>query len=170
LQALLKDVGALNMSLNDERIFGPPGKSGDPEAIARLAQRTATCYRQLIEWKHSIRLAQTEVVFAEMVYEIGFAADSLLDRIEKYGPDFRKQLEFAASQPRNTPLKIDATLVNAAVTAGINEVTTRVQEASARLCDSSARGMLPTPDPAAGYIYILQNPSMGNLLKIGKTS
>jgi hypothetical protein len=164
LQAIIRDLRELFQTKNDAEIFGPAGQPGNALGIVRFARRIGTSYQQLIEWKHSILLVESHIAFHESNYQLSLAADAMLDGIEQYGPALMEQVEKAVNRPPGTRFHITATLtLEVSNESGFAKATERLRYAI-------ARGKAPAPNPAAGYIYVLQNPSMGNLLKIGKTS
>ena len=157
------DVTSLVNSNHDDA-FGPPSQTGNVSAIVVFSRRLAAFYRQTIEWVHSVRNADVDPRWRPLTYEYSFLADTILRNIEAYGPKLLGQLEVAARQPPGTPAVIEATLVLQAPDL------TRINAAIARITDNLVHDKASPLPSEPGYIYILLNPSMGNLLKIGKTA
>ena len=154
---------AVNATHDDA--FGSPGVPGEVGNIVALSRRTAAPYRQTIEWVHSVRNADVDPRFRRVTYEASFLADSLLRALENFGPDLLRRLEIAAQLPPDSDISINMTMT--VDSPDLSRFMTAVEE----VLESIREGPAPAPPTVEpGYIYILVNPSMGNLVKIGKTA
>lgn len=136
LQAIVEDLTQA-IDSNHDLELGPPGRPGNSDAVVRWARRVAASYRQLIEWKHSIRLVQADPACGEVVSELGCMADDSLCALEGFGPGLLRQAEHASAQPPGTTRHIDVTLVIKASNAA------RVVDATRRLA-AAIRPYAPT--------------------------
>jgi hypothetical protein len=163
IMALIQDLTRL-INANHDDAFGPPGIPGNVENILVYARRMAAIYRQFIEWAHAVRDAEVDPRFKEVAYELSFLADSTLIAIEEFGREFLAKLAAACEHPKGRPINIDVHLE-----LPVPDFTRfeAARSAAYAAIDSSYSTVWP---PAAGYIYVLSNPSMGPYLKIGKTT
>jgi T5orf172 domain len=133
--------------------------------IVTFSRRIAALYRQAIEWVHSVRNADVDPRFRRVTYEASFLADSFLRAVETFGPDLLRQLEVAAQLPPDSDITINATITVAPPDP--SRCMAALQGAVKSILEGTAPAP-PTGEP--GYIYILVNQSMGNLVKIAKTT
>jgi hypothetical protein len=167
IEAFSRIVADLTMAVNakHDNVFGSPSVPGDVGNIVAFSRRIAALYRQAIEWMHSVRNADVDPRFRRVTYEASFLADSFLTTLETFGPDLLRQLEVAAQLPPETNITINATITVPA--PNLSRCMAALQEATKSVLEGTAPAP-PMGEP--GYIYILVNPSMGNLVKIGKTT
>jgi hypothetical protein len=167
IEAFRRILADLETTVNVKRdnIFGSPGAPADVGNIGAYSRRIAALYRQAIEWVHSVRNADVDPRFRQVTYEVSFLADSFLRTLETFGPDFLRQLEVAAQLPPETDMTINATIT--VPTPDLSRFNAALQEAVM----SVQEGTVPAPPTGeSGYVDVLVNPSMGNLVKIGKTT
>lgn len=149
---------------NHEDAFGPPGQAGNADAIIQFSRRISAYYREVIEWVHSVRNADVEPRWRKLTYEVSFLADPALRAIEGYGQRILGQVELALKQPPGSSAVLEATLVLEAPD------TKRIDRAISEMALNTEGAEISSPAGGPGYLYILTNPSMGNLIKIGRTT
>lgn len=151
------------MNADHSDAFGPPGQPGDAVAIALYARKVVTMYRQAIEWVHSVRYAEVDACCREATYELAMFEENVLKAVEDFGPSSLQKIDQALQTSPGWTLELGLVL-----TAD----SERMVAAAERLGEAIRRREL-TPSvslPCPGYIYVLSNPSLGRLLKIGRTS
>ena len=157
LHQIAKQLVAL-IELNHDDAFGPPGKPGDVTAIVTLSRKIGSFYRRIIEWMQTVQATPIDPQYANITRELVSFATGTTMGIERFGPDLLQQIENAlGAPPDGRPSEINATLNVAPANPD------RLIKAINRLSYGVGCG-------AAGYLYLLVNPSMEGLVKIGKTT
>ncbi len=145
--------------------------------IARLV--AASChvgasYRQVIEWVHSVRNANVDPRWRRVTYELSLIADGTIRALESFAPKTIELVDSAAAQiesgtlSSSGPIKLELELdVGGTDFSG---VTRALEEAAAWGGDGLPPGDAPGTPGQPGYLYILTNPSLGSLIKIGRTT
>ncbi len=138
--------------------------------IVAISRRFGALYRQAIEWSHSVRNADVHPVFREATYELAFVGDAALRYFEGFGPKLLSALSSRRGSAKvGTPAKplepLDLNLRLPDVERFEKAYATAIE----RLQSGVASADSPPAAAAAGYLYILTNPSLGNMIKVGKT-
>ena len=164
-----KDESRAGVSDTASILLMPPDTATEniPTIIA-ISRKLGSLYRQAIEWSHSVRNADVHPVFREFTYELSFYADGILRAIERIGPELSERISAtgAAVKP-GAVVKAGEQLLLA---PKMPDLTPFIEKYT-RLCESLQSGV-STEDSIpgkAGYLYILTNRSLGNMIKVGKT-
>ncbi len=141
--------------------------------IVGMSRRLAAVYRQGIEWSHSVGNADVHPVFREATYEFSFDADSILRSIEGLGPAMLTLMNrHRGSVDPGTVVQARERLEHcfSPKIPNLDRLQKALTSACARLqCGNARTDGLPAPGKS-GYLYILTNPSLGNMVKIGRTT
>jgi hypothetical protein len=150
---------------------------GQPDVggMVITSRNLGALYRQAIEWMHSVRNAEVHPRWRKVAYELSFFADPLIRALEACPSRMMEETQaaIARSEADGEPshgrveviLKIDYDKDFDA-----SRLKQAMAEALANHEDSIPRAEVSPSSRAPGYIYILTNRSLGNLIKIGKTT
>ena len=160
---------------------GDSGSNPDIDAltgyIARLvaaSRRVGAYYRQVIEWVHSVRNANVDPRWRSVAYELSFMADGTLRTLESIAPRMIRVAESTAAQIESGTA-LPSGSIKLKLELKVEEFDSSrfdkaMEEAAAWDGDGLPPGdVLGTPGQP-GYLYILTNPSLGSLIKIGRTT
>lgn len=198
LQRLPESVSAFSglLAVRNEDAFGVPGEAGDPEKITALATRVGAFYREAVTFSSEIQAFDwvlTEPVFgsAAVILDATFrkvredfiaAAAANIQFFEDYGPEILRRIDEAASRKlRGEPAGLDLFIkfkVKFDEDGDIARATALIDSINADLEVETLRLRRETKDiesflrrrPDQGYLYLLLNLSMPELVKIGKTT
>jgi hypothetical protein len=157
----------LTSSKEQEKAFGPPGKPGNAYAIVSLSRRIASYYRNAMGWSTMVRHASADPRAVALLERLASLADIITSGLDEAAYGFRQQIEDALNIPLDQrpsitfvpEINIPDTLVEGVI------------EAMNQLHATIFGDLQPevSVDQKAGYLYLLINPSMEGLVKIGKT-
>jgi hypothetical protein len=139
--------------------------------IVAISRRLCALYRQAIEWSHSVRNANVHPLFRAATYELSFYADSILRNTEGLGPAILMLMGLQRDRAQADVLAQTAEAIHLAPSApAFDQFVRALKTAYERLqCGAASDDASPAPGKA-GYLYILTNPSLSNMVKIGKTT
>jgi len=184
---LVEGLSAL-VSLNHEDAFGPPGKPGDVSKIVAYSRAISSYYSQTMEWSEVVRNTPIDPQYAVIADELYSCRVCVITGIEQFLSDLQAQLRDFLNEPASQTRRT----ITVHLTVDI-PTTDRLKEAMDRLLDETKNRQLDKftdimkqissvvgynileevqnlSQSKAGYIYVLINPSMDGLVKIGKTS
>jgi hypothetical protein len=135
-----KVVSSINSNLDE--ILGPPGQSGNPQAIVSSAREVSTFCKRIVEWANAVSKKPVHPVWANVTQEmVATYAPPLIESIERFARDIAELIErFIATPPTSeATLKfslnvdvIDTTRLMTAIEKATDTVSQRTEE-SARL-------------------------------------
>jgi hypothetical protein len=103
-------------NLVEERVpeaLAPPGTPGDAADIAFVVNRIVDTYRHAIEWALRIRRAHVDECFEPVIQEMSLLVNSLIEKVQTFGPQVLQQLDAALSAPDEgtiRTLEVDLTM------------------------------------------------------------
>jgi hypothetical protein len=90
---------------------GPPGVSGDPEAILYVANRLSEAYRAALEWKLDFRRIALPEEMRNLRSTLERFCDNMIIEVEKFSHNLKESLSDAIQRARTgQPVKIELAL------------------------------------------------------------
>lgn len=163
----------LNSSKEKEKAFGPPGKPGNAYAIVTFSRRVASYYRNARGWSTMIRYySSADPRLADLLERMASLADTITSGIEQAANGFRQQTEdwlniTPDTRPSRTITFIPNVEVPDILVDGLNEAINQLHGTIFGNLRPEVSEV--SVEHKAGYLYLLINPSMAGLVKIGKT-
>lgn len=166
LRQVVDELDALFDNDRLEAAFAPVGQPADPEAILVLSQEMAAQYGEMLTWAETVRATPVERRCTELREELAGFADPAIAAVERYGPFLQQQLRVRISGPDDEAQDVSLALeLEAPETDRLLEACRQVAEDT-----SGETSMVGKSLTKAGYLYLLVNPSMEGLVKIGRTA
>jgi hypothetical protein len=156
--------------LFSDAAFGPLGQPGDAAAISRLSRRGARFYYQATSWSQTVLNTPVDTRCMELLFDLASLSSAITTGIEQYGPNLLRQIDKAINAPPDDePRIIKATLHVESLSTSVDRILRKMS----RLYDDPDAGeevgtSVGVPSKG-GYLYVLVNPAMEGLVKIGKT-
>ena len=118
-----------------------------------------------------MRNADVHSVFREATYEFSFYADSILRNTEGLGPAIHRLLGLQRDGAQADVLAQTAATIDLAPPLRTSTRSSGRSERLTSACSAALRATTVARAPETpGYLYILTNPSLGNMVKVGKTN
>lgn len=192
LESLVRQTRACIDSPHEDA-FGPYGKPGNVIRLVAYARKVAGFYRRALEWSRMVQFAKVDARYIEIPRELAFLATGVTSAIERFALDLFAQTEqISRMKPNEGFREVTVTLKliippNKRLLQHIRRLGKDLKHRKARSwvdviyeALTSIGGNQPKGVPeqmigertissTAGYIYLLVNPSMEGLVKIGKT-
>lgn len=194
----VSDDAASLMNANHEEAFGLPGRPGDVQKIVALSKKLANYYRLAVEWVHQIELTRGDSRCLKVTREMTVVARQQMEDIERFGRTVLSEIDKRLLAPPGAPPVTIALTFEAPDLSRCYEEQRRFYDEQFRFCEeqrlllekaceeqrllleeekrllidsiiNDAALSAPAARPHAGYLYLLVNPSMEGLIKVGKT-
>jgi hypothetical protein len=90
----------------------PSGTPGDATELVFVAKKIGSGYQHALEWSQRVRRTHVEDEYQQLLHEMSFWTDDMIEKIENFGPNLLRQIEqVLASPPTEEIQTIEASLV-----------------------------------------------------------
>lgn len=155
------------MNSNHEKAFGPSGKPGNVEAIVALSKKIIGYYYQAMLWSQNVMNTPIDSRYAETPSELAKISTSITTGVEQFSSNLLKQLKIAINAPPDAPPQ-DATIILRVEPPNMEQLYLLLDRIHQEIIEIEKTN--EQTNSKAGFIYLLVNPSMDGLVKIGKTT
>ena len=170
--------------------FGPPGEPGDVSAIVSLARKMGFYYQRSLEWSRIVSVTPVDTRCREALRELAQFSHGITEGIEQFPYNIIEQIGRVLNAPRGDDAHVMDIALNinipdlAGLMAAISRMSDRLEvrptkpstfgfhPAAPGTRDESGApviGVFGFSQAQAGYVYLMVNPSMEGLVKVGKT-
>jgi hypothetical protein len=88
------------------------GTSEDATDLIFVAKKIASGYQNALEWAQRVRRAHVEDQYQQLLREMSYWTDDVIEKLETFGPDILRQIQEAiASPPADGVIRIEVSLV-----------------------------------------------------------
>lgn len=88
------------------------GTSEDATDLIFVAKKIASGYQHALEWAQRVRRAHVEDQYQQLLREMSYWTDDVIEKLETFGPDILRQIQEAiASPPADGVIRIEVSLV-----------------------------------------------------------
>jgi len=179
LQSIITELSNILYSNHDDA-FGPPGIPGNPENIVSYSRKIVSFYYRAIVLLQSIRNTSVNSDCNETHKEFALAVIDIITSIGTFGSNILRQIDDVMNAPvtdEKRVLNLEFTLkIRDSFTDALNRLTTKESENLSKLkelmsiaAEHMEKNGVQSNTINPGYIYVLTNPSIQDIVKIGKT-
>lgn len=183
------------LAADNQDAFGLPGQPGNPEKIVQLGIRVGELYSDVLVFENVIRMHSCDTseflnedypefksklrdIFDDFPGIVTEPLTKLVQFYEQWGPEILRRIHDAVSRVQpGEPLYLD---LNFELSLNFNSTNVLERailllkeidiETERRLSEIEHIPLSASENLNAGYLYLLMNPSMPGLIKIGKTT
>ena len=150
---LLFDRVVVGMNIDYDEILGAPGTSGNVETIINFSKGVCQYFKELLEIYYAAHITLSEEKYHEVLHAFKNLVRPNLLNFQNYGKNLLSQIKIAEDLDTKAPIE-----------GGYLKIG--IGEDEAELLIDTVKCLFNK----SGFIYILTNPSMSGLLKIGMTT